>query len=192
MAVDRLLMVMHDCLEAVAGDASGELREALRSVQAAPSRRPPATVPGCAALPAALAGADQQVRNAVAGAAAHLAWRVPGYGRLPAALADRMAVVELVGPCGMLDHDNVSLGIILLAPGLDYPSHRHAAEEVYLILSGVLHWHLDGRPLGLVGKGQSVRHYPWQPHAMSTGEDPALAFWGWTGDIRGETYAMPP
>ena len=119
-----------------------------------------------------------------------LAWRVPGFGRLPADRSKRMAVVEIIGPGGMFGSECVSLGLILFGPKLDYPHHSHAAAELYMMLSGSMTWNINGIQHGMVTKGDYVFHQPWQTHAMSTDSGPALAFWGWSGDIRSETYAI--
>src|SRR3546814_14319672 len=41
----------------------------------------------------------------------------------------------LVGPRGLEDRNDLSIGASLLAPQVRYPDHRHAPEEVYFVLS---------------------------------------------------------
>ncbi|MCB1472804.1 MAG: cupin domain-containing protein [Rhodobiaceae bacterium] len=189
-AFERLLALLSDRLSPHGTDSARALQEALKAPRFGTPTGKAASVPGCAFLPEALDGADDMLRAAMAGISEELSWRVPGFGRLPDELGARMAAVVLVGPGGMIHHDEVSLGLILLGPRLQYPSHSHAAEELYLVLSGTLQWQIDGQPIGTVRAGQFVHHRPWQGHAMSTGPRPALLFWGWLGDIRGETYSM--
>ncbi len=190
---DRVLRLLELFQSRLATHDSGcarELDEALRALATTEPRQPASTVPGCTHLPEALVGADPSLRDAMETVAGDLAWRVPGFGHLPRSLTGRMAASELVGPGGMIGHDRVSLGVILLAPKLDYPSHSHAAEELYLVLSGTLDWEIDDGRTGPVRAGEFVHHKPWQRHAMATGAEPALLFWGWTGNIRGDTYSM--
>lgn len=190
-AFSTLLTVLADRFSRHDSAGARELAQALCDETRAPQRTP-ATVPGCAALADALAQADTDLREVLSGALDELTWRVPGFGRLPETLKDRMAVVELLGPTGMLHHDRVSLGLILMAPDVAYPAHSHAADEVYLVLSGTLDWSIDSRQIGPVKADTFVHHKPCQRHAMATRDHPALMLWGWTGDIRGETYLIEP
>jgi len=185
-----LLDYLMDCLEPVTGETAESCRCALRAAAGAVPRSRPASVAACAFLPDALADADAPLKAAMSAAAPLLAWRVPGFGRLPPRLSGRMAVVELIGPTGMLACETASLGLILFGPGVDYPGHSHAAAELYRILSGSMAWEIDGVSHGWMTKGQSVIHRPWQVHAMGTRDRPALALWGWSGDIRGGTYTI--
>jgi hypothetical protein len=77
----------------------------------------------------------------------------------------------------LAEGDDVAVGLLLLGPHLHYPSHHHPAEEFYLP-GATVRW-LDGvRPAGVV-----VRHAPWQPHAMTTDDRPALFAYVWTGEV---------
>ncbi len=78
---------------------------------------------------------------------------------------------------------SVSLGLLLLAPGVRYPHHEHPADEVYVPLtearwSSGLHEPFEHRPAGAV-----LHHRPGQAHAMVTGDTPLLALYLWTGAV---------
>ena len=188
--IQRLLSLLHTRIASHDSPCSCELRQALERVRGTEVRLPAATVPACAFVPDAIAGLDQALRETLTLAADDLAWRVPGFGHLPPHLSDQMAVSVLVGPDGMVKDEHASLGLILLAPGVHYPSHKHAAEELYLVLSGALEWSLDGASLGSMQIGSFIHHMSWQSHSMINDATPALCFWGWTGDIRGISYSM--
>ena len=119
-----------------------------------------------------------------------LSWRAPGFGRLPAEVAERMAVNELVGPTGQIAHETVRFGFLFQGAHVSYPNHNHAAEELYHTLKGEADWQVDGRPLGVQRAGQFVHHLPWQSHAMQTNDRPMLAMWGWVGDIGMRRYQL--
>jgi len=57
----------------------------------------------------------------------------------------------------------------------DYPSHSHAAEELYLVLSGHPLWQKDIGAYAPVTPGTAVHHLPYQRHAMKTERDGFLA-----------------
>jgi hypothetical protein len=73
--------------------------------------------------------------------------------------------------------DDVAVGLLLLGPGLHYPPHHHPAEEFYLP-GATIRWLHGVGPAGVL-----VRHAPWQPHAMTTDDRPALLAYVWTGEV---------
>jgi len=77
-------------------------------------------------------------------------------------------------------------GLVLLGPQVTYPSHHHAPKEVYLVLTPGAQWCLDEGEWFDVEAGDLLFHDSWQMHAMRTGDQPLLAFAGWTetGDRR--------
>ena len=166
------------------------LNTALASVTSNITHNVSKSVPACVFLPEAATSIDGPVGLIISSQWDKLAWRVPGFGMINTSISDRIAVTELVGPTGMIKHDSVSMGLLLMAPNLRYPSHSHAAEELYIVLSGTIEWTIQDKSIGALKPKMAVRHKPWQPHEMKTRDAPALLFWGWTGDIRSETYRM--
>jgi len=73
----------------------------------------------------------------------------------------------------------------MLGPGIEYPRHRHEAEEVYIPLTGQTLWLQEDQDWIFRELGQPIYHAPWVPHAMKTGESPLLALYLWrAGDLK--------
>lgn len=117
-------------------------------------------------------------------------WRKPGFGTLPAAVANKIEVAEVVGPEAVLLNRQIRFGLLLQQHDHIYPEHHHAAEELYFILAGLADWAAENVEPRTLGAGNFVHHKPWQSHTMSTASEPMLALWGWTGQIDAETYAL--
>ncbi|AYG61834.1 dimethylsulfoniopropionate lyase [Rhizobium jaguaris] len=82
----------------------------------------------------------------------------------------------IVGPGGLEERSDAWIGVTLMAPGVRYPDHGHAPEEVYLVLSqgefqhGTSEWFSPGI-------GGSFYNPPGIKHAMRSAETPLFAFW---------------
>jgi dimethylpropiothetin dethiomethylase len=126
------------------------------------------------------------IRQAMPG----LTWRHPGFGRVPDHIAAGMAVCEIIGPTGQITHDRIRAGLLFQASGMTYPRHSHAAEEIYLLLSGPVDWQVDDAGWYQRQAGEFIHHLPYQPHATCTGETALLAIWGWAGDIAADSYKI--
>ena len=119
-----------------------------------------------------------------------LAWREPGFGRIPDTIASHLAVCEIIGPHGQIAHKDIRVGLLHQAANVTYPSHNHAAEEVYLVLTGPQEWQKDNDAWYEGSSGDFIHHLPYQPHAIRTARTPLLALWVWTGNIDGSTYRI--
>ncbi len=73
-------------------------------------------------------------------------------------------------------------GLMIMAPELTYPGHKHEPMEVYLVLTPGAQWQLDEGEWFDVVPGDLILHQSWQVHSMRTGGDPLLAFAGWVSD----------
>ena len=86
------------------------------------------------------------------------------------------ANATIVGPRGLEDRRDLSIGASLLAPHVRYPDHNHAPEEVYLVLSpgqfqhGASGWFEPGI-------GGTLYNQPNIKHAMASDDAPLLALW---------------
>jgi len=89
---------------------------------------------------------------------------------------------ELIGKRGPIASTTLLCGFLLLGPETLYRRHRHAAEELYVPLSGTADWWRDGGGWRPVPPGQVVHHPPWLPHATRTGAEPMLALYLWRGE----------
>ena len=82
---------------------------------------------------------------------------------------------------GPVASTRIACGVLVLGPGVVYPAHAHAAEEVYLPLHGVAEWARGDQGFVPVPVGQGIHHGPWVPHAMRVGAEPLVALYLWRG-----------
>ena len=91
------------------------------------------------------------------------------------------ANATIFGVRGLEERDDLAIGASLLAPHVRYPDHRHAPEEVYLVLSPGRFQHGDSgwfEP----GIGGTLYNRPHIRHAMASDAAPLLALWClWNG-----------
>ncbi len=113
----------------------------------------------------------------------YLAWAPrAGAEDVSDAFAARHANAVIVGEDGIAPCDGVRIGTSLVAPGTDYPRHRHPPEEVYLVLSPGS-WMQDDQPMVARRTGDLVHNPPNVWHAMRAEREPLLAIWClWTAD----------
>lgn len=147
-------------------------------------------VKACASIDCLLHSTDTPVLKHLARCAPQLSWRYPGFGKIPAQIAERMAVVEIIGPDGMLFEQQLRFGLLYQEQNSYYPKHQHAAEELYCVLSGTALWAVDDAAPSPRLAGEFIHHKEHQPHRMQTTDEPLLAMWVWTGDIDGKHYAI--
>ncbi|MGF1608770.1 MAG: dimethylsulfonioproprionate lyase family protein [Kiloniellales bacterium] len=96
---------------------------------------------------------------------------------------DNYAYADVLGPRGLVPSDRAAMGFLLLGPGLHYPDHAHAAEEVYLVVAGDSLWRRDAGPWQAKPPGSPIHHPPWTRHATKCGQEPLLAFYLWLGAL---------
>lgn len=150
----------------------------------------PRTVPVCAFLDPAFRWADglSEPAEAVLGALAamrdELHWERPD-AAAPAQLRGCIAWAHIVGPGARIPSDRMKLGVFLAAPHTDYPPHRHAADELYLVLSGKALWRKGEDAPAEKAPGSVIRHRPGEIHALCTGAKPLLAVFCWWGRLDG-------
>lgn len=160
-------------LRKLAGSALPELAE--------PTQKPNAIqahLPGLLETPGS--GAIGRCLAEIACMGERLAWSDSFRSHLP--------FVEIVGPTGMLPHDELRTGLFLMPPGIHYANHAHSADEVYVVLAGAGWWSLNHGPSVQKTPGDVIEIPSFTHHAMDTEARPALMLWSWTGDIRWETY----
>jgi quercetin dioxygenase-like cupin family protein len=88
----------------------------------------------------------------------------------------------LVGQGGLETDDRVTIGISLVAPGIDYPRHRHPPEELYLVLSSG-NWMQNDGPFLTRRSGDLVRNAADTWHAMQASDVPLLTVWCLWSDL---------
>lgn len=141
-------------------------------------------------LPQALAcGARHELCDDLDELAARLPWG-EGEFNMPASFVGRFAFVEIVGPEGLIADERIKLGLYLQSPNTYYPPHAHAAEELYLPLSGTALWQQGEGDFVPRAPGELIHHQSWESHAMQTGDQPLLAMWAWRGNLSTADYSI--
>lgn len=140
---------------------------------------------------AALALDPHPLAGIVAAALPTIRWFhvVDSMASIGAEMGAKMLVSELVGPNGMIYYETARVGLFVQCPHLDYVTRTHSAEETYIILGGAGYWSNGGNIPELKKASDVVFHPSYIPHASRTGEQPTIATWRWSGDIRYEAYA---
>ena len=165
--------------------------DALSSAANLPIVKPPNTVAQCERLNSAYQLNTSLLGTLIERHEPHLHWTDTGSGLKPKSVQDRLAYVELVGPTGMVLNDSCRAGLFFQSHNTHYPNHRHAAEELYLLISGCASWSIENMSApDDVTAGEFVHHASWEAHAMRTGDEPMLAMWCWVGDIGFDQYEM--
>lgn len=104
---------------------------------------------------------------------------------------DGLALAQIVGPRGLLHSEDVIVGIFCFAPGFEYPEHGHAAEEVYLLLSGDADFRQGANgSWNQISPRDMVLHTSNQPHGIRTFRLPAVGLYSWYGDIHSPTWFL--
>ncbi|MFK7859332.1 MAG: dimethylsulfonioproprionate lyase family protein [Granulosicoccus sp.] len=194
MAVDRsitsliahisTLLEEHD--SDIANRAVAELKVAIKC----PVVKSPQRVAQCEALDAMLINPFSHHMLPLANAQHGIHWAGSGGAAKPEAVQNRLAFAELVGPGGMIRNPHCRVGLFLQCAQTTYPVHRHAAEELYLVLGGTAHWQSDSMGARFHTPGNFIHHASWETHSMTTANEPLLAVWCWTGDIRFDQYEI--
>lgn len=151
----------------------------------------PRTLPALGHLEQALTllGADgyAALGEALRDASPHLAWTL--YDLYPReaigeAFADGHAYACLIGDGAPIPAEDFNLGIFIIAPGVFYRDHHHAAPELYAPLTGPHGWRFaSDAPLLWKGAHEPVWNEPWRHHATKVGEAPFLCLFCWTRDV---------
>lgn len=99
-------------------------------------------------------------------------------------LASGMFAAQAVGTYGCFDSTEIAAGLFLIAPGVTYPLHTHAASEIYWCLGGeiTLQHGINGTPFILPDGIYSVTP-PNRVHALVTATEPVLLAYLWIGDL---------
>ena len=150
----------------------------------------PARLPACRHLPEAVAAGllvSSDLCSAIANIEDQLHWTQAenysdDYMGQPGFMANT-AYAEVIGSKGFFRGDDFRLGLMLIGPKLHYRDHRHAASELYWLLTGPIEYSRDGEDFKSVGTAETIWHEPRVVHAMKTGDRPLLAVWAWTSNV---------
>jgi dimethylpropiothetin dethiomethylase len=105
-----------------------------------------------------------------------LSWQY-GYERIPKGLQRKYGYAEIAGPEGLIRTEEVTLGVVLFAPGCTYPAHAHKGiTESYVCLSGSV----SENHQGVYAPGSMIYNPPEQLHRITVSDiDPALLAYAW-------------
>lgn len=119
-----------------------------------------------------------QVVRALDRVGSALSWQY-GYDRMPPGLARRYGFAELAGPRGPVVSEEVTLGLVLFAPGCTYPAHAHRdITESYICLSGAV----SENDIGVFASGSLIFNPPGHMHRITVSDrEPALLAYAWIG-----------
>lgn len=111
------------------------------------------------------------------------------YTREDAAVGDNMLAnygyAEIIGKQGPFVSNKVRAGIAVYGPWIDYPFHRHQAEEIYVVLAGSAQFRIAGAEPVTRRAGEVIYHGPMVSHGLHTRETPLIIFYVWQGgDLR--------
>jgi hypothetical protein len=144
---------------------------------------------------ALLAGSHPALAAAIESAAPHLYWiTYDSYPRemIGEAFATGHAYASVAGEASPIPARDYDLGLFLIAPGVLYRDHAHAAPELYAPLTGPHGWRFGaGRPIVSKPAHDPVWNDPNAVHATKVGAVPFLAIFGWTRDVNETAYVIP-
>ena len=145
----------------------------------------PRSLPVLSWMPAAVKAAGKQTELMVkmlASLANHLTWGQT-YSALDFGVGflEKYGWTELVGLRGPIASDRMACGFLFLGPQIEYPRHSHAAEEVYVPLTGPTLWQCGDQDWVDRTPGRPIYHASRVWHAMRTESVPLLALYLWHG-----------
>ena len=134
------------------------------------------------------------LHHAIQHAAPHVNWQfIYSEAQVGRHFLDNYGYFELIGPTGHFHSDKCNAYIAYWGPGLYYPAHHHASEELYFVLSGAAMFESDGDAAATLGPAKHRFHASHQPHAMTTTDSAILTLVLWRGpDLRGLSQVTPP
>ena len=92
---------------------------------------------------------------------------------------------EIIGKRGPFISERVRAGVGLYAAGVDYPAHRHQAEEVYVILAGSGTFRIGNQAPAVHGAPDVIHIPPQRIHGFTMDKEPLVVFYLWQGgDLR--------
>ncbi len=174
----------HDRYPRVAKDFAHDLKH-LTSTQSA---RADASLPLVRQLPHLLEGVTQELLQPLVQPVQVVAEALPWsrfyqrYG-LTENFIDNFAVAEVISPDGPVLSKNMIMFLFLLGAETVYPTHWHAPEEIYFILSGNPEYQIGNKTWQPRQPGDLVHLPPFVPHAIRTGDEAMLVLQVWRGKI---------
>jgi quercetin dioxygenase-like cupin family protein len=124
------------------------------------------------------------LRDAFVAAGPHAKWRETYKGTdIGQDFMDRFACYCLIGEGGPFISRKLAGYVVFMPPHLHYTWHQHPAEEMYLVLSGAAEFHRSGETSEVLRAGDTSFHGSNQPHAMTTHDEPVMAYVTWRNHL---------
>lgn len=143
----------------------------------------PRSLPILSWMPAAVKAAGKQTRflvNRLASLASHLTWgQTYSEQDFGAGFLEKYGWTEFIGLRGPIASERIACGVLFLGPQIEYPRHSHAAEEIYVPLTGQTLWQCGDQDWVYRSAGLPIYHAARMPHAMRTKSVPLLALYLW-------------
>lgn len=90
-------------------------------------------------------------------------------------LGDERSIADLAN---IVDLGNVIAGLMVVAPGADYPVHHHAPQEFYLVVDGTADWRFGGaEEWSAVEPGEVFYNPPDVWHGQRNGPQPCVSLY---------------
>lgn len=189
-----LIDIVASDVAALPAGAGGATETSARMAETVPeltySEVPPARQPVCDYLPDALdliAQTRSDLADAISAIEGDLHWAIPSSYDANASFftsdyLSRYAFAQIIGAGGPFSGGDFRMGLFCVAPEEDYPSHFHAAPEMYYPLTGPHEWQRSEGDWVSKPAFEMLWHDPFETHATRTGANPFLAVWIWTRD----------
>ena len=104
---------------------------------------------------------------------------------VPESMLDGYAFAEIIGKRGPFVSERIRAGIGIWGPGIDYPRHRHQAQEVYIPLAGSAEFSVGDTAPYVRRAGDVVYVESNTPHGFRTGPQCLIVYYLWqAGDLR--------
>jgi hypothetical protein len=180
-----LLVAIHDFLEGIKDVHIESILADWPSANCIKRSVLPHRLPVLSWLPAAVKAAGKNTEGIVkmlAAQANRIAWgQTYSAQDFGVGFLEKYGWTELIGLRGPIASDRIACGFLFLGPQIEYPRHRHEAEEVYVPLTGQTLWQRHNRKWAYRAAGLPIYHAPRMPHAMRTETVPLLALYLWRG-----------
>ena len=145
----------------------------------------PRSLPVISWMPAAVKAAAKQTEfmvNGLASLANQLTWgQTYSAQDFGAGFLEKYGWTEFIGLRGPIASERLACGVLFLGPQLEYSRHSHAAEEIYVPLTGQTLWQCGDQDWACRPPGLPIYHASGVPHAMRTESAPLLAIYLWRG-----------
>ncbi|MEM7318089.1 MAG: dimethylsulfonioproprionate lyase family protein [Pseudomonadota bacterium] len=95
----------------------------------------------------------------------------------------RFGCYELIGFDSVFRSQQMRSFVVYAPAGLYYTWHHHPAEELYMVVAGEAEFHLEGDSGRILRSGDTVFHERNRPHAMTTHDQPVMAYVLWRNEF---------